>query len=560
MKEFKFILLFLTIISLAQAQNFNNPSKVELSYKDIKENIIIVSDKTLYVTNEVLNYKASYLCNRNLEDRQWSRVLYVELVNENGSPVVQDKVKLGLDGAANEMLIPRNINSGVYYLKAYTQWMRNDFVDNYGLAEVVVINPNNNIPIHLNNNTQASTVDNESLSQGSFVEFELSGKIFSKRDTVNLEIEYKDDYSNQYDHIITVVKKGTLLQNKVKLKGQRPKEKKNIQYLPDFYGLNLSGKLLYKDSQEPYKNGTVYISALNNGPFMGGSIINEDGEFLFSLPYSYNETDFYLSTSEQIENVDIKTNRAYCSEQITFEKSIFSFDKSLIDELLINQQLTEHYSHKQSVNNSSLKLKRPFYGSPKNTYYTKDFVDLPHLEEFIFEIVPDVTVFYQDKKPGIRSSVWNAFSSSPFLLMVDNIPILDIRQFLDIKTGSVKKVDILNESYLLGNLKYAGIINVFSKRNDLAGLELPRNSTFISYEMLKPSSKAIGSNLFNENANTPDLRNCLYWNPWISPTLNSSSNISFTTSDITGEFEIVVFSISKADGQMKTHKVDFVVE
>ncbi len=64
---------------------------------------------------------------------QWSRVLYVELIQPNGTSLAQGKVLIDSSGAMGTINIPEGLSSGTYYLKAYTRWMRNCGPEDYVL-------------------------------------------------------------------------------------------------------------------------------------------------------------------------------------------------------------------------------------------------------------------------------------------------------------------------------------------------------------------------------------------------------------------------------------------
>ncbi len=51
----------------------------------------------------------------------------------------------------------------------------------------------------------------------------------------------------------------------------------------------------------------------------------------------------------------------------------------------------------------------------------------------------------------------------------------------------------------------------------------------------------------NSNADFPDIRNTLYWNPSITTDISSVAHVSFYTSDVHADYRIVVEGIS-SDG------------
>ncbi len=87
-----------------------------------QEGLVLLTDRGHYISGETINYKAFYRRPAESSDAAWSRVLYVELIMPNGTPLVQSKVLLDTS-TSGSLLIPEGLSSGSYYLKAYTRRM-----------------------------------------------------------------------------------------------------------------------------------------------------------------------------------------------------------------------------------------------------------------------------------------------------------------------------------------------------------------------------------------------------------------------------------------------------
>jgi len=105
------------------------------------EKIRLFTDRDIYCVNENIYFTAEYSCINELDSLEWSKVLYVELIKWNGVKLVQMKLKLTRPGTLGSLEIPGNINSGNYYLSAYTKWMRNFSARDYAYLLVKIVNP-----------------------------------------------------------------------------------------------------------------------------------------------------------------------------------------------------------------------------------------------------------------------------------------------------------------------------------------------------------------------------------------------------------------------------------
>ena len=109
--------------------------------EDPGESLSLMSDRDIYGTGEKIHYSASYGAPAGLKGGLWSSVLYVELISWDGTKLAGSKVLIQNNGAAGALGIPRNISSGVYYLRAYTKWMRNYSPDIYAYLPLRILNP-----------------------------------------------------------------------------------------------------------------------------------------------------------------------------------------------------------------------------------------------------------------------------------------------------------------------------------------------------------------------------------------------------------------------------------
>jgi len=89
------------------------------------ETIRLFTDQNIYCVNEKIYFTAEYSCANELDSLAWSNVLYVELIKWNGNKLVQMKLNLTRPETSGVIIIPGNLLSGNYYLRAYTKWMRN---------------------------------------------------------------------------------------------------------------------------------------------------------------------------------------------------------------------------------------------------------------------------------------------------------------------------------------------------------------------------------------------------------------------------------------------------
>lgn len=136
------IVLLLSIESKAQTATAIQNRFEAYQQKTFQEKLFVHTDKSMYLTGEILWFKVYNVDAGNNKPLNISKVAYVEVLDMNQVPVIQAKVALKGTGSGNgSVYIPVSVNSGNYHLRAYTNWMKNFNADNYFEKNITIINP-----------------------------------------------------------------------------------------------------------------------------------------------------------------------------------------------------------------------------------------------------------------------------------------------------------------------------------------------------------------------------------------------------------------------------------
>ena len=131
---------FIILLSLL-LQNIFGQNSQNCNIPIPKENTYIDTDRDKYISGENIWFKA-YNFEENKLQSQYSKVLYIELFDGEKNVFIQKKYSLS-QGTTNGVLeIPADLNSGNYFLRAYTQYQRNFTVENIFTKVISVLNPN----------------------------------------------------------------------------------------------------------------------------------------------------------------------------------------------------------------------------------------------------------------------------------------------------------------------------------------------------------------------------------------------------------------------------------
>jgi hypothetical protein len=109
----------------------------------IQEKLFVHTDKDSYVSREIIWFRIYYVDAFYNRPASISKIAYIEILDKYNRPVLQQKVSLKPGESNGTFIIPVSIPSGIYRLRAYTNWMKNFSADYYFQKNIRIINPRN---------------------------------------------------------------------------------------------------------------------------------------------------------------------------------------------------------------------------------------------------------------------------------------------------------------------------------------------------------------------------------------------------------------------------------
>ena len=136
-----FFLVFFTLDTHGQS-DFTIIGKQfdKYSQNALQEKIYAHTDKNAYLAGELLWFKLYNVDAEFHELLDVSKVAYVEILNKDHAPVIQAKISLNRGMGNGSFLLPVDINTGNYFFRAYTNWMKNFDADFYFEKPISIIN------------------------------------------------------------------------------------------------------------------------------------------------------------------------------------------------------------------------------------------------------------------------------------------------------------------------------------------------------------------------------------------------------------------------------------
>lgn len=174
------LILMTSLYSLdANAQLINNIQQAFNSYQQyhVIEKLYVHTDRDTYLSGELIWYKVYALDTRS----DFSKVVYVDVLDNQNNFILQAKVSFEKGVGAGSFYLPKTIKSGVFKLRAYTNWMKNFGANTFFEKRLNFINLNGQQPIQTvtsNNYTLQFFPEGGDLINGlsSRVAFKVVGK------------------------------------------------------------------------------------------------------------------------------------------------------------------------------------------------------------------------------------------------------------------------------------------------------------------------------------------------------------------------------------------------
>jgi len=89
------------------------------------EKIYVHTDRTGYLQGDTIWFKAYSWCGYEQVADTISKVLYAELINARGRSIISKKLLINNGISAGDFTLDTTVVPGRYFIRAYTQWMKN---------------------------------------------------------------------------------------------------------------------------------------------------------------------------------------------------------------------------------------------------------------------------------------------------------------------------------------------------------------------------------------------------------------------------------------------------
>lgn len=520
--------------------------------ENIQERVFVHTDKDCYVAGEDIQVKF-FIIDSHFQPSDLSKIGYVEICDTE-RPQMQLKLALKTGSGSGKITIPTQIPSGIYQLSGYTRYMRNEGERVFFKRQIVIIN--------VGNQTESDRIEivksgelPETVRESSNIRVTTDRNEYDNRSRVQLALDNLPE--NIADLVVSVSRDDSIVSLRRTDKQAWLKQVKNLfsipqsmQWLPEYEGHIVRGSII----PQPENKNEILLNIAFVGKdirYVNGQIISNDGlaDFYTSGVFGHQQvvssviSNLYDKTPYRLDIVspfsqrlpeNLPSLQVCLNEEKMMERHIGAQLQKMIATDTLYHQLSEE----------------KYYQLPIHTSYDLDeYTRFSTLGETIFEFVSWVRVSKVGDKRRIRVYLpeEQRYNTGNTLVLLDGVPVYEHEMLLNYNPYLVKKINIYSGRFTFNGEVFGSIVSFVTHSSNLPSFQLSEESQLFEYEcptLPEAFEMPDYSDAAVKNSRKPDFRHTLYWNPSVEPQKGQPVQLSFYTSDLKGEFDVVVEGIT----------------
>jgi hypothetical protein len=544
-------------------------SNESFSARRLQEKVYVRTDKPYYYAGEnvwlsaFMNYRAPGAADT------LSKVLYVDLLDQDLAIAQSLILKIDSGRAMGNFKIPSSIKSGNYYLRAYTSWMRNYGTDDFFYKQVPVLDLHDKVLP-----TETPDLDSGSL------QITLDKRDYHKREKVQVKLDLRNEDDSLIRANVSVsvvdlsqvilVKEEPKITEYYPIAEELPKNMLNRFSYPIERGIRMSG-IYFGKKNKPEKTKLTVVKENWEDIYQ----VYSDDKGFFSIPdlIFYDSMRFGFQSDGGKVILKEKDNPISSFQLPEYSIQIIKGAESVQPAMAYEPDKGVIMLKEIEVKSEKIVEGKGYdglYGKP-DSYLSGESLE---------RLNPNLATAIETKLPGYRLTYsdmhwWLTWTRSNFTaintpaepaLFIDNIPFVNMGETVGdrlyaLNTSMIDHIEVSSmiNSQMGANNSY-GVIFVFTKKAipdkfksiptvKLRGFDAPHFFQGPAYETSQP-----------ENSK-PDYRSTIYWNPKINLNYSKTrAEFSFYTSDISGNYRIIVEGVTEKGTTVRAEKIVKVVD
>lgn len=540
------------------------------NFELLQEKVYLHTDRDYYYPRENVWFKAYMGVSMPSLRDTLSKTLYVELIGPDKSIVKARTLRIKEGVAWGDFKLADTLSAGNYYLRAYTNWMRNYGEETFFIKQIPVLNYNENIALEAAVESGGSpnievAIKPSAPSYKARENVELAIRVGDAQgrplSNANLSISVTDAFAVVPIDSISIVAKGILTPDRIA--GKRKSYFESIQFAME-KGLSMTGTV--KDGKGAPGNCSLQIV---QGNLENMIVMETDDQGRFALVglefYDSTLFAFKASKKNKVYSTIALDNRTPAPFTVNFKSKPLSYRSENALQRIQNTYnpeenvtlLSEVEVRGKKIDEQARKGNIKVYGKADYTLKGNNIRSTAVGTNFL--------VGLQGKVPGLRVTETVGPNGTPQvsvkirggssslvgdtnpLFLVDGVPFPDANSLSALSPDMIDSVEIITRAVpQFGSRGTNGVISIFTKKGITAETDRPDfvGQKVLGYSRPRPFTSP---SYLNNDSEEPDFRTTIYWNPNVVTDSAGEAFVSFYTADLEGKYRIIIEGLT-SDG------------
>lgn len=519
----------------------------------VTERVFLHTDRESYVAGDYLLYTMY----RKGDPEIASKYAYLIIRNQK-CVVASVRLEFSGNSAFGAVLLPDTLQSGFYQVLCFTNVQRNA-PDTFFKKELIISNRFDNDLNSFNGSGNVRTDTSVSIHDRNVnsdnIIVHANKQKYGSREKITISIGSEEftetDPAEISVSVSEIITGAANIDNTTNVLNINLKHiiKGSLTYDPETSGAILSGKVI---SATNTANNIVFVSTVDTVPNLQYARTDSSGTFRILLNPYYSGKELVIKLKDDREAFILPDNR---SDNIPPFNPSGEMNVPGIREYTsrMGQIATLRKYYNQILRFDTLAVFRASAYIPR-VYYSNfskiipaEYIELKDFQEISTEIIPALKI-RKSKEAYIVSYPYLKYTTGTNdapAIFFNGVPVDGIDQFVNSGSSEIRRIETLPVTRYFGDLKFDGILSVFSHDLDIRKISFKAPSTIFKAELSEPYTKPVKFVPENLGKHHPDLRQVLFWEPHII-VKGKPLPIECFASDIKGTYRITVNGITKS--------------
>lgn len=287
------------------------------------------------------------------------------------------------------------------------------------------------------------------------------------------------------------------------------------------------------EERGPAKERVLFINIPGKKCFLNYAISDNEGRVIFIVPPAAGARDIVIYPRDTSSNLVIKTASPFFGGSIPL-RSTAAITGEMADATVTRMSLNSQVNRIYQIRETDTAIVSPdtadvnhFYGRPGQRLVFSDYIALPEMEEFFFELIPGWNLVRT--RTGYEFKLFDAITLSEIrtapMMLIDGTVTTDPSTIAGLSPLTVDYIDVCPGNFHVGEIMLPPIVSVITLKGDFRMQELPPQALRIRYPFSNP---VVNFRPFtgDVSGHMPRFGNTLLWAPAVMTA--GSRELTFT--------------------------------